>query len=95
VAVWTPPSLRPSKSLAPADLRKAAVSLGETSLLSYRASRVFQVGPIKKPFVPSTDSLDNLEEVDELQMPNSSPLASLPSRSRPRSARFLRKKEYE
>ena len=41
MAVWTPPSLRPSKSLAPADLRKAAVSLGETSLLGYRASRVF------------------------------------------------------
>ena len=72
----------------------AAVSLGETSLLGYRASRVFQVGPVKKPFVPSTDSLDNLEEADELQMPNSSPLASLPLRSRPRSARFLRKKEY-
>ena len=53
------------------------------------------VGHVKKPFFPSTNSLDNLEEVDELHMPNSSPLASLPSRSRPRSARFLRKKKYE
>ena len=74
MAVWTPPSLRPSKSLAPADLRKAAVSPEETSLLGYRASRVFQVSPVKKPFVPSTDSLDNLEEADKLKIPNSSPL---------------------